>query len=199
MSANYNESERTALYFDTLDKGYELLAKHGLKALNVRNIAETMGFSTGTFYNFFRSKYDYVIAVIEKRQSDAFRRMHRLGRKYRTGIPQAVLSDFLLKNIETENIYRLLSQEDCKTLMQHMPPKQPNPSYAEAFMKLLDTPCDLSVFPIFAQAYRMIVIGTSDPYGLVPEIAPATLKIMVDTATAILYRPEITANMNLST
>ncbi len=48
-----------------LSVGKEVIAESGLRALNMRNIAQKCGVAVGSVYNYFPSKSDLIVATIE--------------------------------------------------------------------------------------------------------------------------------------
>ena len=49
-----------------LDAAIKAIANHGFDRANVNTIAKAAGFSIGTFYNYFPSKRNLMVAIIEK-------------------------------------------------------------------------------------------------------------------------------------
>lgn len=55
-----------------VDQAYELAEEKGLAAVNIRDVAKVCGVSVGSIYNYFPSKDDLVVAVIDKFFGKAF-------------------------------------------------------------------------------------------------------------------------------
>lgn len=47
-----------------LEQGFQLIKQHGLKKTSVSDIAKNAGIGTGTFYNFFASKEEFVYQIV---------------------------------------------------------------------------------------------------------------------------------------
>ena len=58
MAGGFTEKERVEIRQRLLDSGYELSAEIGIKKMTIAGVA------VGTFYNFFASKEEYVVAMI---------------------------------------------------------------------------------------------------------------------------------------
>lgn len=50
---------------DILSVSKEMVAEQGIQSINMRNVAEQCGVAVGSVYNYFPSKNDLIIAVIE--------------------------------------------------------------------------------------------------------------------------------------
>ena len=64
MAGGFTEKERVEIRQRLLDSGYELSTEIGIKKMTIAMIAKNTGVSVGTFYNFFASKEEYVVAMI---------------------------------------------------------------------------------------------------------------------------------------
>ena len=66
MAGGFTEKEREEIRKSLLNSGYELSTKIGLKKMTVAMIAKNTGVAVGTFYNFYASKEEFVIAMIRE-------------------------------------------------------------------------------------------------------------------------------------
>ena len=66
MAGGFTEKERVEIRQRLIDSGYELSTEIGLKKMTVAMIAKNTGVSVGTFYNFYASKEEFVIAMIRE-------------------------------------------------------------------------------------------------------------------------------------
>jgi TetR/AcrR family fatty acid metabolism transcriptional regulator len=72
--ARHKEAEKEKITAETrralLDAAAEAFARDGFEAANINRISLTAGFAKGTIYNYFPSKRDLMLAVIEDIASD---------------------------------------------------------------------------------------------------------------------------------
>jgi AcrR family transcriptional regulator len=69
MPQIFDKIGRDKVRTQLLDTGFELIKQYGLKKTSVSDIAKRSGIATGTFYNFFPSKEEFVYQlVLYKRQ-----------------------------------------------------------------------------------------------------------------------------------
>jgi len=66
MPKPFSEQERQIIQQRLLDKGHELFCKHGLKKVNVEELAKAANISKGAFYQFFESKEALFMDVVEE-------------------------------------------------------------------------------------------------------------------------------------
>ena len=64
MAGGFTEKERVEIRQRLLDSGYELSTEIGIKKMTIAMIAKNSEVAVGTFYNFFPSKEEYVVAMI---------------------------------------------------------------------------------------------------------------------------------------
>ena len=70
MPQIFDKVGRDTVRTQLLEKGFELIKQHGMKKTSVSEIAKKTGIATGTFYNFFPSKEEFIYQlVIYKRHS----------------------------------------------------------------------------------------------------------------------------------
>lgn len=65
MAGGFTEEEREQVRRKLLDSGYELFLSSGFRRMTVAGITKRAGIAVGTFYNFYESKEQFVIALIK--------------------------------------------------------------------------------------------------------------------------------------
>ncbi len=65
MAGGFTEEEREQVRRKLLDAGYELFLSSGFRRMTVAGITKKAGVAVGTFYNFYESKEQFVIALIK--------------------------------------------------------------------------------------------------------------------------------------
>lgn len=66
MPANFTEEEREKIRSDLIQVGFRLSRECGLKGMTVSKLAESCHIAKGTFYHFFASKEEFVLALFEE-------------------------------------------------------------------------------------------------------------------------------------
>ncbi|MDO5718996.1 MAG: TetR/AcrR family transcriptional regulator [Tissierellia bacterium] len=191
MPANFTNEEREQLYIELLEKGYDLLTTYGMKKLKITDIAKSVDIGTGTFYNFFSSKYEFIFKLIQHRKQKSIIRFEELSKKYPGGIPLPEMKEYLIANLKYDNIYRLLSQQDYNTLMSKLDIEESKTDntaeYGKYIMSRLKTDKKAEDFILFSEMYKIIIIGTSDLTKLNDDLLDESIEKLVASACEILY------------
>ena len=191
MPANFTKEEKAILIEKFYKQGYILLKKFGYKKLKIVDIASSVGIGTGTFYNFFKSKDEFIIWLIKKRKDETVEQFLSLSKKYPDGIPISAFEQFLFDTISYNNIYRCLTQDDYNILQEKYAlldnRKEKIEENAKFMMNKLATTKSIDDFFLFSEAYTIIIIGTSDLNKLNSNLTNTVLKTLIHSACQLLY------------
>ena len=103
--------------------GLELLKEHGMTHMSVEKITAAAGIGKSTFYNFFLTKEDFVLQLIEFNRSrfwNAVKEMLGEREKLTVSESKQVLREIINNN---DSVYQYLTPEDEKKLADAMPDK----------------------------------------------------------------------------
>ena len=191
MPANFTKEEKVILMEKFYKQGYILLKKFGYKKLKIVDIASSVGIGTGTFYNFFKSKDEFIIWLIKKRKDETVEQFLSLSKKYPDGIPISAFEQFLFDTISYNNIYRCLTQDDYNILQEKYAlldnRNEKIEENAKFMMNKLATTKSIDDFFLFSEAYTIIIIGTSDLNKLNSNLTNTVLKTLIHSACQLLY------------
>ncbi len=187
MPANFTEEEKEIIKQKLYEKGYFFLKKYGMKKTKISELAKSCDIGTGTFYNFFPSKKNFITKLIEKRKNDSFDSFDSLAKKYPEGIPFDEAYNYFLNNLTKDNVYRLLTQEEYNSLSKENLIKSNTTEIAKYMMSKLDTTKGINDFLLFAECYKIITIGSSDLSKLDNANLNKALSSLVRSACELLY------------
>ena len=191
MPANFTPEERERLIEKFYEQGYILLKQFGYKKLKVVDIASSVGIGTGTFYNFFKSKDEFIIWLIKRRKKETTAQFVALSEAYPDGIPMDAMEQFLFDTISSRNIYRCLTQDDYNILQEKYGLLDTRDAKIEEngkfMMSRLATAKSLEHFLLFAEAYTIIIIGTSDLNKLNSQCTDIAVRNLLHSACRLLY------------
>lgn len=191
MPANFTKEEREVLIRKFYEQGYILLKSFGYKKLKVSDIASSVGIGTGTFYNFFKSKDEFIIWLIKTRKQEALDQFLSLSKEYPKGIPLKAMEEYLFKTISNYNIYRCLTQDDYNILQKKYGLLdnrfEKTEENGRLMMEKLATTKSIDDFLLFSEAYTIIIIGTSDLNKLNPQFTDKVIKELIHSACKFLY------------
>ena len=191
MPANFTKEEREILIEKFYKQGYILLKNFGYKKLKVVDIAASVGIGTGTFYNFFKSKDEFIIWLIMRRKDESLQQFSELSKKHPKGIPMKAMEKYLFDTISNRNIYRCLTQDDYNILQEKYgllsTRNEKIEENAQFVMSKLATTKPIDSFLLFSEAYTIIIIGTSDLNKLNSNFTDTVIKKLIHSACQFLY------------
>ena len=115
MPQIFDKVGRDKVRIQLLETGFELIKQHGMKKTSVSEIAKKTGIATGTFYNFFPSKEEFIYQlVVYKRQSvkEAFEELTANGKADREQFRRYLRRIYL----EDNDVFQYLSDEEINIL-----------------------------------------------------------------------------------
>ena len=115
MPQIFDKMGRDKVRIQLLETGFELIKQHGMKKTSVSEIAKKTGIATGTFYNFFPSKEEFIYQlVVYKRQSvkEAFEELTAEGKADREQFRRYLRRIYL----EDNDVFQYLSDEEINIL-----------------------------------------------------------------------------------
>ena len=120
MAGGFSEKERVEIRQKLLDSGYELSTEIGIKKMTIAMIAKNTEVAVGTFYNFFASKEEYVVAMIRNTEAKFEKEMVSHFSKDGTIALRKFLEVFR-ENFKPENNFLLqLKLDDWVWLKSHI-------------------------------------------------------------------------------
>jgi len=114
----FKEDERENLRIMMMDQVIPLLEEYGLKHMSVEKITGRVGIAKSTFYNFFKSKEEYVSYALEhnrKKILDNLDKMYPADKKMK---PVEVFNMWFKTLLSANTVYRRFSAEDEKALYE---------------------------------------------------------------------------------
>lgn len=118
----FSDADRNNIKNSMLENGFSSIKENGLKKTPIEDIAKQSGIAKGTFYNFFKSKEDFVVSIIEYKNNEI---MHNIEEfcKDKSFDSKKEVFDFVkyIFSSENENLYSYLSFEEIKQIINKNP------------------------------------------------------------------------------
>jgi AcrR family transcriptional regulator len=127
MSGGFSEDERERIRERLLAEGRELFAQYGLKKTTISDLTEPVGIANGTFYQFFDSKSDLYVEILDR---EGERLVPELVAPLETNEdPETAIVAFLtglMDEIETNPLIRrlLVDREEMARLREYHTPEE---------------------------------------------------------------------------
>jgi AcrR family transcriptional regulator len=122
MSGGFSEAERERIEARLVSEGRELFAQYGLKKTTISDLTEPVGIANGTFYQFFDSKTDLYVEILDREGEELLPRL--LAPLDEHDDAETAIRDFLITlmdEIETNPLIRrlLVEPEEMELLKEY--------------------------------------------------------------------------------
>lgn len=195
MPKIFNEDEKAKLKAAMFESGFELLKEEGMTHMSIDKITSSCGIGKSTFYNFFSSKEEFVIQMIDYKRLTALESVKdRLkGRKKMTVHEGRQLLKSILHS--SDSIYQFLKLEDLLKL-QEKPNYLSNPDIEEenSLMKELFS-CIEGVredpdYSLIANLLKIVTLVQEEKKLLHEEAYDKTIDVLYQTLFGYIFKKE---------
>ncbi len=181
----FSEEERKEIESKMFEAGMELIKEYGLTHASVTRITQAAGIGKSTFYNFFASKEEFVIALIRYERQKAMQMIADLlhGREKMTKEEGKKLLRMILYH--QDSIYQYLTEEDVKSLYPAMEKagfiqddlSSDTPEYLLSIMEGVKPGTDAKVFVNFL---RMMALCLTQKESLHTDVLQQNLDMIFE-------------------
>lgn len=181
----FSEEERKEIESKMFEAGMELIKEYGLTHASVTRITQAAGIGKSTFYNFFASKEEFVIALIRYERQKAMQMITGLlhGREKMTKEEGKKLLRMILYH--QDSIYQYLTEEDVKSLYPAMEKagfiqddlSSDTPEYLLSIMEGVKPGTDAKVFVNFL---RMMALCLTQKESLHTDVLQQNLDMIFE-------------------
>lgn len=166
MPQIFDKIGRDKMREQLLETGFQLIRKYGLKKTSISDVARTAGIATGTFYNFFPSKEEFVYQIVLYKRNIVkvyFESLVKNGKIDKESFRQYLRNVYLSDN----NIFDYLSDVEVSMLNARWPEEywknQDNDETTSMWildhLDGVDPSCDWRVFCNLSKSISLIRYG----------------------------------------
>ncbi|MBN7773922.1 TetR/AcrR family transcriptional regulator [Clostridium aminobutyricum] len=173
MPRIFDESGREKLRMQLLENGFQLIKRFGLKKTSVKDITKASGIATGTFYNFFKTKEEFVYQIILYKREQSKTKFQTLIEQNKM-LDRMVFRELLQSMFFADNnIFEYLSPEEVAMLYARWPENymKKEGTAEQTTMWILNhvahrrPDCNWKVFANFCKAVSLIQYGKENLYS----------------------------------
>lgn len=185
MPQIFDEAGREKVRCQLLESGFQLIKLYGLKKTSVSDIAKEAGIATGTFYNFFKTKEEFVYQITLYKRNGIKEKLSALmtnGKLSKEDFRKYLEEIYLADN----NIFEYLDDREIAVLKARWPEEYwKNSRNDEATTKWilehLDTPNPTCNWKLLANLCKSIALIGSGKDTLYQEEYKETIQIIIDS------------------
>ena len=79
MPQIFDDEGREKVRLLLLQNGFDLIKTHGLKKTSISDITKRVGIAAGTFYNFFKTKEEFVYQIVLYKRSESKKMLDQMS------------------------------------------------------------------------------------------------------------------------
>ncbi|RXZ79617.1 TetR/AcrR family transcriptional regulator [Paenibacillaceae bacterium] len=174
-----------------LEQGFELIKQHGLKKTSVSDIAKNSGIGTGTFYNFFSSKEEFVYQIVMYKRNiikEHFNNLMQNGKLDKEAFRNYLLEIYL----SDHNIFDYINDSEIAILNARWPEEYWKNSTNDAYttewilshLEGVSPNCDWKVFANLCKSISLIRYGQT---RLHQDKFQETLEVYIDAIIRYVF------------
>lgn len=191
MPQIFDDAGRERVRVLLLENGFELIKAHGLKKTSISDIAKSAGIATGTFYNFFKTKEEFVYQIILHKRARSKELLAKLSNGSK--INADIFRQYLYNLYTTDNnIFEYLSESEIAQLKARWPEEYwRNSSNDQAtvsqMLNMLEDPrpdCDWKVLGNLFKSITLVGHGKDQLYQ---DKYYDTIGLLIDTIVKYVF------------
>ncbi|MCR5214407.1 MAG: TetR/AcrR family transcriptional regulator [Eubacterium sp.] len=192
MPQIFNEEGRERVRVMLLESGYDLIKRYGLKKTSISDIAKAAGIATGTFYNFFKTKEEFIYEIVLYKRSQSKEVLSTLTKDGKMN--KEAFKEYLTNLYNSDNnIFQYLNENEIAQLKARWPEdywKNSNNDHTtiEHMLDILENhnpECDWKILGNMFKALALIGHGKDQLY---PDKYEETIDIFTDSIVDYVFK-----------
>ena len=192
MPVIFDDDKKKKLKIQMLENGFNLIKKYGLKKTSVEDITRISGIAKGTFYNFFKSKEDFVHEIFLFKRDQAKKEFQLLlnnNGKIERGEFKIYIEMLLFYDY---NLFSYLSEDDIAILKARWPKEyfinadndKTTSLWILSHIENLSNNCN---WKVFANHMKAIAIIQANKESLYIDVYKETIDMLIKVILDYLY------------
>ena len=196
MPKIFDEETREDIRSQMLDNGFSLIKRFGLKKTTIEDVTRSSGVAKGTFYNFFKTKEEFVFQIVIYKRRLVKARYTEMVAENGNVVDRRLLREMLYFIINGEyNLITYLNRDDMAMLAARWPKEYlVNAENDEQMLIwiLEHAPqkrgsCD---WRVFSNIYKIVAMGLAERDKLHRDALDATIDQFVDRLVDYVFEQD---------
>ena len=189
MPSIFTAVDRESIRTHLLDEGEQMMLTSGITKMNLEHLAHSAGIAKGTFYNFFKTKQHFILAILRRYQAQRAEVLTQEAQKKQDSLTIYQAIDMYLSVYDPEtNPFFHMRDRDLDWIAEKIPPE-------ELFDPKMDLRCcgmilscvknlrddiDLRIVSNFS---RMVMFTLMQQNNVHKEVLPINIKMIIELIT----------------
>ena len=191
MPQIFDEAGREKVRVMLLESGFDLIKTYGLKKTSISDITKRTGIATGTFYNFFSTKEDFVYQIVVYKRNQSKDMMTGLAKNgkidkkaFRTYLTTLYTSD--------NNIFEYLNENEIAQLKARWPEEywrsaENDQATIEYMLRVLKNPKPDLDWKILGNMFKAMALIGHGREQLYSDKYEETIEIFAETIVKYIF------------
>ena len=196
MPKIFDEETREDIRSQMLDNGFSLIKRFGLKKTTIEDVTRASGVAKGTFYNFFKTKEEFVYQIVVYKRRLVKARYTEMVSENNNIVDRRLLREMLYFIVNGEyNLITYLDRDDMAMLAARWPKEYLMNAENDEKMLLWilerapmkRTSCD---WRVFSNIFKIVAMGLAERDKLHLDALNATIDQFVDRLVDYVFEQE---------
>ena len=196
MPKIFDEETRDDIRNQMLDNGFSLIKRFGLKKTTIEDVTRSSGVAKGTFYNFFKTKEEFVYQIVLYKRRLVKARYSEMVAENGNSVDRRLLREMLYFIINGEyNLVTYLNRDDMAMLAARWPKEYlaTAENDEQMLMWILEraplkrSSCD---WRVFSNIYKIVAMGLAERDKLHKDALDATIDQFIDRLVDYVFEQD---------
>ena len=191
MPQIFDEAGRERVRVLLLESGFELIKTYGLKKTAITDITKRAGIATGTFYNFFKTKEEFVYHIVIHKREQSKQLLAELSKDGK--LDKKAFKTYLTTLYTSDNnIFEYLNESEISQLKARWPEEYWRSSTNDQatvthILNILKDPKPGRDWKVLSNMFKSLALIGHGKEQLYPEKYTETIELFADCIIGYLF------------
>ena len=191
MPQIFDEAGRERVRILLLENGFDLIKTHGLKKTSISDVARRAGIASGTFYNFFKTKEEFVYQIVLYKRAQSKELLTKMseGKKMDADTFRKYLTTLYTSD---NNIFEYLNESEIDQLKARWPKgywrnSDNDQSTVRQMLAMLDNPRDDCDWKLLGNLFKSMALIGHGKDQLYQDKYKETIRLFADMIARYVF------------